>query len=125
MGYDNPKDHTDLVSLWVSKVNETAGTLLAPTDWYIVRNAETSAAIPAGVTERRAEIRAFSNDKVTAIQATTTTEELEAYVTSTSFSQWEPTDVVEDPVEEDEDVIFSGVSSGEMSSLLSEDTLTF
>jgi hypothetical protein len=97
-GVDNPKDHTGLVELWVSKVKETAGTLLSPTDWYVTRNAENGAVIPQDVLDRRAEIRTYSNTKEVAIQATTTTDELVAYVTSPGFSEWEPPAPVEEPV---------------------------
>lgn len=96
-GVDNPKDHTGLVDLWVSKVKEIAGSLLAPSDWYVTRNAENGSAIPQDVLDRRAEIRTYSNTKETAIRATTTTAELAAYVTSAAFSEWEPPVVVEEP----------------------------
>ena len=98
-GVDNPKDHAGLVDLWVSKVKEIAGSLLAPSDWYVTRNAENGSAIPQDVLDRRAEIRTYSNTKETAIQATTTTAELAAYVTSAAFSEWEPPVVVEEPAE--------------------------
>ena len=96
-GVDNPKDHTELVELWVSNVKVTAGTLLAPTDWYVTRNAENSSAIPQAVLERREEIRNYSNVKEIALTATTSTDELAAYVTSQEFSEWAPPVVVEEP----------------------------
>ena len=98
-GVDNPKDHAGLVDLWVSKVKEIAGSLLAPSDWYVTRNAENGSAIPQDVLDRRAEIRTYSNTKETAIRATTTTTELAEYVTSAAFSEWEPSVVAEEPVE--------------------------
>ena len=99
-GVDNPKDHTQLVEQWVAQVKQTAGSMLSPTDWYIVRNSENGTAVPQEVLDRRVEIRSFSNQKETAIEATTTTEELAAYVTSPEFSQWQAVEVVEEPVEE-------------------------
>ena len=96
-GVDNPKDHTQLVEQWVAQVKQTAGTMLSPTDWYIVRNSENGSAVPQEVLDRRSEIRSYSNQKEAAIEATTTTEELATYVTSSEFSQWEP---VEEPEEE-------------------------
>jgi len=101
-GVDNPKDHTGLVDLWVSNVKQIAGSLLAPSDWYVTRNAENGSAIPQDVLDRRAEIRTYSNTKETAIQATTTTAELAEYVTSAAFSEWEPPVVVEEPEEPSE-----------------------
>ena len=97
-GVDNPKDHAGLVDLWVSKVKQIAGSLLAPSDWYVTRNAENGSAIPQDVLDRRAEIRTYSNTKETAIRATTTTAELAEYVTSAAFSEWEPPVVVTDAV---------------------------
>lgn len=97
-GVDNPKDHAGLVDLWVGKVKEIAGSLLVPTDWYVTRNAENGSAIPQDVLDRRAEIRTYSNTKEAAIQATTTTDELAAYITSAAFSEWEPPVVTPDTV---------------------------
>lgn len=99
-GVDNPKDHTQLVEQWVAQVKQTAGTMLSPTDWYIVRNSENGSAVPQEVLDRRSEIRSYSNQKEAAIEATTTTEELATYVTSSEFSQWEAVEVVEELVEE-------------------------
>ena len=96
-GVDNPKDHAGLVDLWVSNVKQTAGSLLAPSDWYVTRNAENGSAIPQDVLDRRAEIRTYSNTKEAAIQATTTTDELASYVTSPGFSEWEPPSIPEEP----------------------------
>lgn len=94
-GYDAdgnllPKDHAQLVEQWVAQTKMTAGTLLAPTDWYVTRQAETGTAIPQEVLERRAEIRTYSNNKELAIEATLDTEELVAYVTGAGYSQWQP-----------------------------------
>ena len=97
-GVDNPKDHAGLVDLWVGKVKDTAATLLAPSDWYVTRNSENGSVIPQAVLDRRAEIRTYSNIKEAAIQATTSTDELSAYVTSSSFSEWEPPAPVEELV---------------------------
>ena len=98
-GVDNPKDHAGLVNLWVTKVKEIAGSLLAPSDWYVTRNAENGSTIPQDVLDRRAEIRTYSNTKETAIQATTSTDELATYVTSAAFSEWESPAVVEESSE--------------------------
>jgi len=67
-----------LKSQWIKQVKTEAGFLLAPTDWYVVRNVETDAAIPADVTTYRAAVRTASNTKETQINAVTTHE---AFVT--------------------------------------------
>lgn len=84
-----PKDHAQLVQQWVGQIKQTAGSLLSQTDWYITRASETGVAAPQSVLERRAEIRALSNDKEALLEATATTDELAAYVTGPEFNVWE------------------------------------
>jgi len=88
-GPDLPKDHTQLVEQWVGQTKTTAGTLLAPTDWMITRSAEPGGK-PASdeVLAQRAAIRTKSDEKETAILATTTTEELAAYITGPDYPVW-------------------------------------
>ena len=89
-GVDNPKDLDDLKTLWTAKVKETAGSMLSQTDWYVVRQAENSAAVPAEVLSRRGEIRTLSNEKETAIAACADVAALAEYVTGSEYSRWEP-----------------------------------
>jgi hypothetical protein len=56
----------------VQTVKAQAAGLLSPTDWYIVRKAETDAEIPAEVLTYRAAVRTASNTIETAINACTT-----------------------------------------------------
>jgi len=88
---NNPKDHTQLVENWVSKVKTTAGSMLAQTDWMIVRSSDPSSGkvVPVEVTAARQLIRDKSDEKEAAILATETTEELAAYVTSPGFTNWQ------------------------------------
>jgi len=95
-----PKDHTELVTQWVGQVKQTAGSLLSQTDWYITRNAETGLQAPQSVLDRRADIRALSNSKEALLEATTTTDELAAYVTGGEFNVWESTPPPTDEVTE-------------------------
>jgi hypothetical protein len=85
-----PKDHGQLVEQWTAQTRTTAGTLLAPTDWMVIREADNGTAIDADTKALRQAIRDASGVKVAAIQATTTTDELAAYVTSADYSQWPP-----------------------------------
>ena len=87
-GVGNPKDHAQLQEQWIAQVKQAAGSLLAQTDWYVVRQAETGAATPQDVLDRRAEIRQYSNDKEVAIMATADTDDLAAYLTSAAFTAW-------------------------------------
>jgi hypothetical protein len=54
------------------QVKQTAGSLLAQTDWYVTRNSEKSTAIPADVTTKRDAIRTECDRLETAITACTT-----------------------------------------------------
>ena len=67
---------------WTAKQKEIAGTLLAPTDWYVTRKAETDAAIPAAVLAYRESVRTICGTREAEIAACTTTEELAALLTN-------------------------------------------
>lgn len=88
-GPDLPKDHTQLVEQWTQQTRTTAGTLLTPTDWLVIREADNGVLVPDEVKARRQEIRDFSGTKVAAIEATITTKELAAYITSADYSAWD------------------------------------
>ena len=67
---------------WVAKQKETAGTLLALSDWYVTRKAETNTAIPASVLAYRESVRTICGTREGEINACTTTEELVALLTN-------------------------------------------
>ena len=100
-GVDNPKDLDQLKEQWTSKVKQTAGSMLSQTDWYVVRQAENSAAVPAEVLTRRSEIRTLSNEKEAAIAACVDVDALAAYITGSEYGRWEAlaseTPIVEEP----------------------------
>ena len=89
-GVDNPKDLDELKAYWTRDVKAGAGARLATTDWYVVRQAENSAAVPSDVLFRRSEIRTLSNEKEAAIAACADVPALAEYVTSSAFHSWEP-----------------------------------
>ena len=89
-GVDNPKNLDQLKESWTAQVKETAGSMLSQTDWYAIRQAENSAAVPAEVLSRRGEIRTFSNEKEDAIAACEDVAALAEYVTGSEYSRWEP-----------------------------------
>ena len=90
-----PKDHTQLVEQWVAQTRTTAGTLLAPTDWQVIRQLDNGTEMPADVKASRQDIRTACNGKVAAIEATTTTDELAAYITGAEYPVWVADEVVE------------------------------
>jgi len=69
-----------LKSQWIAQVKDTAGKLLAKTDWMVVRKAERNVDIPATVVAKRAAIVAECDRLETAIAACTTVEALIAVV---------------------------------------------
>ena len=87
---NTPKDLDQLKETWTAKVKQTAGSMLSQTDWYVIRQAENSAAVPADVLTRRGEIRTLSNEKETAIAACEDVPALAEYVTGSAFNSWEP-----------------------------------
>jgi hypothetical protein len=79
-GVGNPKDLDQLKSDWVRQTKVTAGSLLAQTDWMVIRKAERDVAISEATVTARAAIIAEANAKEAAIIASTTVEELIAAV---------------------------------------------
>ena len=67
---------------WVKKQKEIAGSLLAPSDWYVTRQFETSEAIPTAVSTYRTAVRNICGTREGEINACTTTEELVALLTN-------------------------------------------
>ena len=59
-----------------AQVKDTAGKMLATTDWYVTRLNEKSTAIPADVTTKRDAIRTECDRLETAIASATTVEAL-------------------------------------------------
>ena len=55
-GLDNPKDLDGLKAYWINQIKNTAGKLLAETDWMIVRKMERSIDIPAAIATSRASV---------------------------------------------------------------------
>lgn len=83
-----PKDHGDLVAQWTAATRATAGTILTPTDWMVVREMDNGTPVPDAYRDWRQAVRGASEAKVAAIAATTTTAELAAYITGGNYSVW-------------------------------------
>jgi hypothetical protein len=67
-----------LKSTFIAQVKTTAGSILAQTDWMVIRKTERNVAIPADVVTYRAEVVAKADALETAITAVTTVEQLAA-----------------------------------------------
>ena len=76
-----------LKSQWIAQVKDTAGKLLAQTDWMVVRKAERNVDIPAEVVAKRAAIVAECDRLEAAIAACTDVEALIAVVGSQNWGE--------------------------------------
>jgi hypothetical protein len=65
-----------LKSQFVAQVKDTAGKLLAQTDWYVIRKAERNVEVPLEIALKRTQIVTEANRLETDIQASTTVEAL-------------------------------------------------
>ena len=65
-----------LKSNFIAQVKQTAGSLLAQTDWYVVRKAERNVDISADIVTKRAAIVTEADRLETAITGVTTVEAL-------------------------------------------------
>ena len=67
---------------WTRKQKEIAGSLLARSDWYVTRKAETGTEIPADVATYRAAVRTVSGQRETQISEAATFDAFVALVTN-------------------------------------------
>jgi hypothetical protein len=77
-GVGNPKDLEMVRAMLIAQVKQTAAALLIPTDWKIVRFAETGTAVDTETSDYRAAVRAASNANEAAIDECDTVDELAA-----------------------------------------------
>jgi hypothetical protein len=75
-----------LKSNWIAQVKATAGSMLAATDWMVIRKAERDVAIPAATVAARAAIVAEANRLETAIAACA---DVAALIEVVSSQNWE------------------------------------
>lgn len=77
-GADNPKDLDQCKANLIAQIKQTAGSMLSPTDWKIIRAAETGTSLDAATLTARAAIRTSSNVNEAAVAACATVDELAA-----------------------------------------------
>jgi hypothetical protein len=73
---NNPKDINQVKAMLIAQSKAAAGSMLAQSDWKIIRATETGVAASAETLAERAAIRTASNDNETAINACTSVDEL-------------------------------------------------
>ena len=74
-----------LKSVWIAQVKDTAGKMLAATDWMVIRKAERDVAIPADVVAKRAAIIAEADRLEAAITAAN---DINAFIAVVSDQRW-------------------------------------
>jgi hypothetical protein len=82
------KDLEQLRDQWLAVVKETAGQMLAQTDWMVIRQMDTGVEMPLAVRELRNELRAAANDKELALLQVQDVEALKEFVTGPDFFAW-------------------------------------
>jgi hypothetical protein len=65
-----------LKSNFIAQIKTTAGSILAQTDWMVIRKAERNVDIPTAVATYRASVVAKATELETAIESVTTVEQL-------------------------------------------------
>jgi len=71
-----PYTQTGLKTQHIRQTKETANTLLAPTDWYIVRKFERNIDVPENIVSYRADVILVAEEREALIEAVTSAEEL-------------------------------------------------
>jgi hypothetical protein len=74
----NPKDLDVIKANLISQIKATANSLLVPTDWKVIRAAETKSDVASDVLTARAAIRTASNANEAAVTACVTMFEIES-----------------------------------------------
>ena len=70
---------------WIAQVKDTAGKMLAQTDWMVIRKAERDVAIPSDVVTKRAAIVTECSRLETAITAAT---DMDAFIAVVQDQRW-------------------------------------
>ena len=79
-GVDKPKDLVALKKNWIDLQKATAGSLLAKTDWMIIRYSEATTAVPSSTTTYRTAVRTQCKKREDQINACDTTDKLAALI---------------------------------------------
>ena len=84
-GQTEPITTKGLKSNYIAQFKQTANSLLATTDWMVIRKAERSVDIPADVAAKRAAILAEC-DRLTA--AVTAAQDMPSFITAVQSANW-------------------------------------
>ena len=87
-GVGNPKDLAGLKTSWLAQQKATAGSLLAQTDWMVVRKEETGSVVPTATTTYRTTVRTQCKKREDQITACDTTDKLAALISENKLEAW-------------------------------------
>ena len=82
-----PKDVDQLKSQWTQQIDQSAYSMLQPTDWYVVRKMEANVSVPDTVSALRSNVRAYANQAKASIGNVTIVEDLISVVNTLSWPQ--------------------------------------
>lgn len=84
---NTPKDLDTVKSNSISQINQTAYSILLPSDWMVVKSVETSTSIPAEWNTWRQSIRTTADTSRTAVAAATDVDEVQTIMGSITWPQ--------------------------------------
>ena len=84
---NTPKDLDTVKSNAVAQINQTAYSILLPSDWMVVKSVETSTSIPAEWNTWRQSIRTTADTSRTAVAAATDVDEVQTIMGSITWPQ--------------------------------------
>ena len=87
-GVGSPKDLAGLKTNWIAQQKATAGSLLAKTDWMVIRKEETSAVVPTATTTYRTNVRTQCKKREDQITACDTTDKLAELIGENKLEAW-------------------------------------
>ena len=85
---DTAKDLAELKTSWVEQQKVEAGFLLAKYDWYVVRKAEKTTAIPSNVSTYRDAVRTACTAREGEINGAANVAALKALIDGTGITAW-------------------------------------
>ncbi len=81
---NKPRPIADLKTYWIDQQKATAGSLLAKTDWMIIRKAEATTAVPEATQTYRTAVRTQCKKREDQITACSDTDALCALITASA-----------------------------------------
>ena len=87
-GVGKPKDLATLKTSQIAQQKATAGSLLAKTDWMVIRKEETGSVVPTATTTYRTVVRTQCKKREDQITACDTTDKLAALIGENKLEAW-------------------------------------